>query len=119
MKNVDDNKLFSQKIAAWQTVLEEVRLENIRLKNLLAEAISKNVSRQFVEQAEIFQQKFLDKDQVIDLLRHEISSLLTGNVDVLKNGSQINSMEKDISRLQAETGLLKTIFYQYLESRSE
>ncbi len=119
MKNVENNQLFDRKISAWQAVLEEVKLENNSLKNLLAEAISKNVSRKFVEQAEIFQQKFVDKDQVLDLLRHDISSLLKNRGITLKSGSQLKTLGRDIIRIQSELRHLKSAFYQYLQSQSE
>lgn len=97
MKNVEDNKLLDQKITAWQAVLEEVKLENVRLKNLFASAISKNVSRKFVEQAEIFQQKFLDKDQVFDLLHHDISSLQTDKKELCQKADCRSNRRTTIS----------------------
>lgn len=119
MENVKNNELFSEKIAAWLTILEDVKFEQIRLKNLLAEAISKNVSRKFVEEAEAFQQKFLDKEQVVELLRHDIISMMTNKSDVVRTGLLFNSLERDMLRLQAEIATLKALFYQYLESNEQ
>lgn len=119
MENVKDNELFSEKIAAWLTILDEVKFENIRLKNLLAEAISKNVSRKFVEEAEAFQQKFLDKEQVVELLRHEITSITTSKKDLVTASFLFGSLERDMVRLEIEIAALKKLFYQYLESNAD
>jgi len=56
--------------------LDELRQENIAFKNRLSEAVRQSTSRPFIEEAEHFQQRSIDKDQVIDLLRYDIANLL-------------------------------------------
>lgn len=119
MKNIHDNTLLHQQVTSWQVILDEIKFENIRLKNLLAEAISKNVSRSFVEEAEAFQQKFLDKEQVADLLRHDISSMMAHTGDPVMTGLQSASLERDIVRLHTEITQLKSLFHVYLASKTD
>ncbi|MFA6059134.1 MAG: hypothetical protein WC756_13100 [Taibaiella sp.] len=60
----------------WPAILNELRTRNVQLKEQLSQAIKGDVSLSFVEQAEIFQQKFVEKDQILELLRHDVRAML-------------------------------------------
>jgi hypothetical protein len=100
----------------WLTILNELRIENVRLKEQLSEAVNQNVSLTFVEQAEQFQQHFLEKDQVIDLLRHDIKTMLdklSEHTITGIEGHKYTVMEKDILKLTHEFHQAVISFYQF------
>lgn len=101
----------------WQFILNELRTENIRLKNQLSEAISHEVSPTFVERAEQFQQQFIEKDQVMDLLRHDINTMLYKVSDYTGTDAeerQYTLLEKDIEKLIYEFHQMKISFSGFL-----
>lgn len=106
-----------QAVKEWQTFLNNLRLENISLKNRLSEAISHDVSTAFVEQAEHFQQRFVEKDQVMDLLRHDINTILQDTAPVAVTEAdqrQYRMLEKDMQRLRDEFNQMKRSFATFL-----
>jgi hypothetical protein len=105
----------------WLTVLNELRIENIQLKEQLSKAINQDVSLTFVEQAEQFQQQFLEKDQIIDLLRHDIKTMLDKLYEHTTIGMEEHQyaiLEKDISKLIHEFHQVAISFYQLLAKNS-
>ncbi|HEY0297786.1 MAG TPA: hypothetical protein VGB84_01065 [Arachidicoccus sp.] len=111
---------FRAEAKKWLVILEKIKQENIILKNRLANAVKQEVSKVFIEEAEQFQQRFIEKDQIVDLLRHDINVLLssgsyshktTDNGNLQKYKEQ---MEKDIHKSLAEFEQLKTSFETYL-----
>ena len=115
MDNILSNTSNAE-LKEWQTQLEQLRLENNKLKNLLAKAISKEVSASFVEAAEAYQQKFIDKDQVVDLIRHELASLISAaDSNALSEQSrQYVKLKMDIQRFVKEYNQLKSSFLKHL-----
>jgi len=99
----------------WLTALNELRTENIRLKNQLSEAISHEVGLDFVEEAERFQQRFVEKDQVIDLLRHDINILQHANEPMTQaEERQYIVLEKDMEQLINEFRQMQASFINFL-----
>ena len=109
---------FIKECRKWQAALSDLRTRNILLKEQLSQAIKGDVSYAFVEQAEIFQQQFVEKDQIVDLLRHDVMSMLdkppeyviTSNAepqytilqnDILKLADEFYQMEISFSRFVA------------------
>jgi len=108
-------------IREWLTVLDNLRQENIALKYRLSEAVRQSISRPFIETAEIFQQKSVDKDQLIDLLRHDIANLLIKMKfnDVVDNDAavlqqQARTLETDVQKVVSGFEQMKQAFDQYL-----
>lgn len=102
------------KIRRCLTILNELKVENIHLKNQLSEIIRGQVNQKFVEQAEWFQQRFVEKDQVIDLLRYEMRTLrdnLSGP-EILseEKARQFVILEKDIEHLAYQFRQMKVSF---------
>ena len=112
-----DNVHYIRESKEWLSVLSELRTENIRLKELLSEAISHEVSFQFVDQAEEFQQLFVEKDQVLDLLRYEIIMLLSrlsGGEMTATDERQCAVLEKDMEQFILEFRQMEHAFCSFL-----
>jgi hypothetical protein len=110
-------------IRSWLSVLDDLRQENILLKSRLSNALQGEVSRSFIETAEDYQQRFIYKDQLIDLLRHELTDLLSEKTGDRQEQlsiwqDRITLLEKDIQRLSLEFSLMKTGFDNYLSEKS-
>ena len=102
----------------WGRALEFMRQENVHLKNRLADIISQDSRGDFLEQAELFQNYFLHKDMVIELLKHDISeqrrSTTAPAADAAMLYSRQNRLRSDIEKTEADFIRLKTDFNQYL-----
>ena len=101
----------------WLTVLNELRIENVQLKEQLSEAISHEVSLALVEKAEQFQQQFVEKDQIIDLLRHDINTMLEKLHERTITRTEENQyaiMQEDMTKLIREFHQIAVTFYQFL-----
>lgn len=63
---------LNYEIARWRSLLENYRVENTILKNHLAAALDKNMNENKLASAEYFQNEFLRKDEIINILKHDI-----------------------------------------------
>jgi hypothetical protein len=108
-------------VREWLAVLDDLRQENIVFKNRLSEAVKESQSRPFIEEAENFQQRSIEKDQIIDLLRYDITNLLMkmrhkditgGELPVLQQ--QANVLNSDIQKLASGFGQMQQSFDRYL-----
>jgi hypothetical protein len=100
----------------WQSALNDLRTRNVQLKEQLSQAIHGEVSLSFVEQAEFFQQQFVEKDQIIDLLRHDINSMLSKiseNEMICNEIPQYNILQKDIAKLIDEFQQMEMYFSRF------
>ncbi len=104
-------------IRIWTTTLEKLRQDNVCLKNRLSAAVQHTVSRSFLEAAEFYQQRFIDKDQIIDLLRYDISNLAHKSMQGGQAVSelQVRHLAKDIDALVSEFNQMKDSFNRYLD----
>lgn len=101
----------------WLTSLSGLRIENVSLKEQLSEAVRKEVSPAYVMEAEQFLQYFIDQDQVIDLLRYDISRLLAAwTAEGLSRDDErrYHKLEQDTSQLIAAFSLKKNAFIRFL-----
>jgi hypothetical protein len=119
-KNVTaDRAYYISESKKWLSALSELRMENILLKESLSDAISREVSLQFVDQAEKFQQLFIEKDQVMDLLRYEIIMLLSrlsGGEMTAADERQCIVLEKDIDQFMLDFQQMQLSFHSFLET---
>lgn len=106
-----------QEIGKWRQSLYELRLKNSRLKDLLSEAIQREVQLSFIEQAEDFQQKFIDKDQVIELLRRDLNYISarahTGAYSE-DDRQQLSVLDRDIRKFLHEFREMEHSFRTFL-----
>ncbi|XZF15714.1 hypothetical protein ACTHGU_06225 [Chitinophagaceae bacterium MMS25-I14] len=118
MSKKQDEAYSVSAVREWLTILDELRQENIRLQDRLSATIKDEVSRTFIEDAEAFQQKFIDKDQVINLLRYDIAGLLKQmQLPVqanIRSILQARQLEKDLHKVISRFNLLKDSFDKYL-----
>lgn len=117
MENEFDANYFADESKKWLTVLNELRTENIRLKELLSAAIRNDVSLDFVARAEQFQERFVDKDQLIDLLRHDINTArygLSAAGMTQTEQRQYKILGKDIRQLVEEFRKMEQSFADFL-----
>jgi polyhydroxyalkanoate synthesis regulator phasin len=110
------NTSKNRAINKWQAKIDALRFENNRMKDRLANAMSKDVSISFLEEAEMFHQEFMDKDQIIDLIRHEMANMLLTeeNTISLSRRQQSVNLKKDIRRLERELSKLGDLFSSHL-----
>lgn len=97
--------------------LDYLKQENANLKNGLSKALQNKASRNFIEKAEEFQQMFINKDQVIDLFRHEVTALATESPLDGMNGQEsekVVQMQQEIEVLITCFFEMKTTFEKYL-----
>lgn len=64
---------FHEESMAWLRSLEFLRQENSHLKNRLAEVVDGSTDRDFLAQAEHFQNQFIIKDEYLDEMRHDVN----------------------------------------------
>ena len=103
----------------WLDELNSLRTDNIRLKDALSKAVCKDVHSSFVEQAERFQQHFVEKDQIMDILRQDINKLMvritTGKITDA-DLHQHTSLKKDMQQLSEAFRNMKMAFAKFLAS---
>lgn len=88
--------------------LDCLKQENANLKNGLSAALQDKVNGNFIEKAEEFQQMFINKDQVIDLFRHEVTALAIETSPDAGNGEEPGK----IVQMQREIEVLTTCFFE-------
>ena len=88
--------------------LDCLKQENANLKNGLSLALQDKVNGNFIEKAEEFQQMFINKDQVIDLFRHEVTALAIERSSDTGNGEEPGK----IVQMQREIEVLTTCFFE-------
>ncbi len=108
------------------SILDCIMQENIILKNRLSNAVQQEVSKAYIERAENFQQRFIEKDQIVELLRHEIYTLLMSHYNHSHPQEEINLVRKrflllkrDIQKVKDEFDFLKSSFEEYLSGKEE
>jgi len=106
----------------WKRLLGFTMDENIHLKNRLSEILKENFDRNLLEDVENFQTRFIMADEMIMLLRNDISefdNLL--NREIFEDGTIMKKVSKELRRLrknikttEGELGRLKSEFNSYL-----
>jgi hypothetical protein len=109
---------FHHENLTWGRSLDFFKQENAYLKNRLSQVVDKNTDREFLAQAEHFQNQFIIKDEFVDQLKHDVNEqertlriryMATGNsVDdkiierQQKLREQMHYLEKDFTQLRNE-----------------
>ena len=105
-------KQFQYESDAWRRVLAFLLQENAILKTRLAELVHENnVSDDFLEMAEQYQNRFIQSDQIINFVRSdvaELDKLLTINLH--ENGLIIKAIAGKQKKLRKELTTLETTF---------
>jgi hypothetical protein len=106
----------------WKRLLEFLQAENVFLKNRLAQIASEDIDSEMLEEAEYFQNHFVEEDEKITLLRSEVAaqgSLLSR--EVFENGliikevmRQQKKMRKSMEAAEQRFNRLKFEFNDFL-----
>ena len=102
------------------SILEKIRQENVVAKNILSDFVQLDISKYDVDWADYFQQKFIEIDQIVDLLRHELITLLitkhkrTSHFEPWGVLFRIGMLKQNIFEVKDEFELLKDLFETFL-----
>ena len=104
----------------WLRTLDYIQQENVFLKNNLAYIIKNGIDTPMPEQAEYFQNIFINKDTMIALLRHDILDLCSHAAGKeRKNGdgpsTEQDKIRADMALIEREFRKLKNLFNMYQE----
>jgi hypothetical protein len=114
---------FVRESGEWKRTLTLLLQENSFLKLHLADIVNrKEVSADFLETVELYQNRFIQKDEIINLLRQEVSELnflLKQNVyddETMPNeaAQKLKHLRRQIIFLETEFNKLKFHFSKYL-----
>ena len=101
----------------WIRKLQALRTENASLINSLATALKGTVCRSFVDEAERFQLKILDREEILVLLRHEVIEQL----EWLEKQSQERpspysyvALKRDVEKMMMECENVRKAFLIFL-----
>jgi hypothetical protein len=117
---------FHEETMAWLRCLEFLRQENSHLKNRLAEVVDGSTDRDFLAQAEHFQNQFIIKDEYLDEIRHDVNGqerCLLGQVRRRETG--MDELLRQVQRklrgqmdyLEREFTGLRNQFNDYIDGR--
>lgn len=87
-------------------ILEQLKLENIQLKQRLASALKLDTTKAFLERAESLQLQFLQNDQALALLHHELVMLYQ---QYKPSQIQMETLEQDLLRMKQELDHMKML----------
>lgn len=106
---------------SWKRLLVFIMDENIQLKNRIPEILKVKVNDTLLDGIETFQNKFVNQDQLISLLRNDISNLgeiLLGGIyqdyNINEVESKIQKLRNAIINTEKEFSKLKFDFNTYL-----
>jgi regulator of replication initiation timing len=115
-------KQLQYEINSWKRLLDFIMEENIHLKNRLSEILKDRFDKYLLEEVDGFQTRFIRKDNLIALLRNEITEVdkllhqemfLEGTL--LKNAEiKVKRLHKNINNAEKQFGRLKSDFHRFL-----
>ena len=99
----DEIKEFHEEIDSWKKMLNLRMEENVIMKNKLGDLLKKNYKKDYLEQIEEFQNKFIREDEITDMLRNDVikfDDLTYGQV--FKEEKLRESCERRMEKLRDE-----------------
>ncbi len=109
-------------INAWHRILEFIKQENLYLKNRFATVIQSKIDKSFLEEAESFQNNFINTDTVLLLFKNDITKFekqLSRSVKDDSKGKEIAAIQKqygnDIEKLENEFLRLRASFNAFID----
>ena len=107
---------------SWKHLLGFMMDENIRQKNRLSEILQNGFNRNLLEEMENFQTRFINEDERIRLLRHELVELDKLLIrEIFDDGKIIKEIDGSLKKIRAHINVaerqfsqLKTEFNSYL-----
>jgi len=115
-------RLLRQESDTWKRILEFMTEENIHLKDRLSEILKGDLEEDLLMTAEIFQNSFVREDELIRLLRKDVSvfdqwltrEIYEDGAIVSKVMKSFNVIRKNISESEIQFNQLKYQFSNYL-----
>jgi hypothetical protein len=105
----------------WKRYLQFIQQENNYLKTRLSQVLQHDTDIDFLERAEIFQNKFLSEDETVHLLRqdvHDIENLLQGKNDdkpvTPELQKKFRKLSRDMETVERQFHKLKYDFNAFL-----
>jgi len=112
---------FKHESDTWKRYLQFIQQENNYLKNRLSQALQKDTDHTFLERAEYFQNKFINEDDTVNMLRqdiHELEQFFTKEMEEYSNfkllEKKLKKMQKDMDIVERQFTILKSDFNHYL-----
>lgn len=109
---------LENEIGTWLQKLDGMQLENTDMKTRLADAVKQTVSASVLEEAEQFQNRFINKDTVISFMRADIKKHAQKIDDCANNplDCQVwqNKLRSDMEKMETEFCSMKSVFASYL-----
>lgn len=106
----------------WKRLLGFIMEENILLKNRLSDVLKDTVDRHFLEEAEHFQSCFIKEDELVGLLKNDITELdklltmkKTADRNVIREIMQkLARLRRNLANVETQFSRLKLGFNSYL-----
>ena len=115
------NKKYRYDLETWSRLLDYFQQENVHFKNQLSFVIKNDKGNESLDKAEYFQNKFLNKDTVIVLLRQDIGELMRYMDKGVYNDGKLDTFMKkhkrlseDVEKLVQEFKRIKAEFSDYV-----
>ena len=115
-------KQIQHEVETWKRLLLYMQEENIHLKNRLSEVLKDRFDKNMLEVVEVFQNKFLMQDYLMNNLKKEVASIEDTlypkiiSVKTTDNPSQksISAMRNNIELAEKTFADIKSDFNHYL-----
>lgn len=110
---------YGHEVNTWLRTLDYLQQENIYLKNRVADLLQYDVHSDYLDKIEYFHNKFIDKDAVLSLLRHDMIEL-AAKVDLQDERTTKQALQKeehlrrDMEKMETEFSRLKSDFNEYV-----
>ncbi len=116
---------FQYETDTWKRLIRFIMDENIQMKNRLSEILKNTINTSFLEEVESFQSCFIKEDELIGLLRSDITELdklLATNIfEDEETGKEVtrklNRLRNNIVNVETQFNKLKMEFNCYLSEK--
>ncbi len=125
MTRVNSSKLehYQHEFQTWERMLDFFKQENAFLKTRLSEVLDQKIDKEFLANAEHFQNKFIIQDEFMDELKHDIREV-KGMVEknIYPEGldkltvSKYKRLRNEMEYLEKSFAALRNDFNEYLLS---
>jgi hypothetical protein len=123
MSHLKINQLHYQ-VNSWKRLLDYLTEENIQMKNRLSEILKEKFDAYLLEEVDGFQTRFIRKDNLIALLREEITEseklpfddMLKEVKLIKKTEMKLKRLQKNITNTEKQFGKLKSDFNKFLSA---
>jgi hypothetical protein len=102
---------FQHETETWKRLLEFLQAENVFLKTRLGQITKEDLDNQLLEQSEYFQNQFIREDEMIGLMRHEVSEQDSWLArEVFEDGAIVKEVTRRQKRLRREIEIAEQKF---------